>query len=191
MPATAQTIEKVQIAAEAANRVKAYDIVAFDVSEPLAITEVFLVATASNARQVLAVAEEVEKDLYLKAGQMQPRSREGVREGEWVLLDYGDFIVHVMGEEQRDFYGLERLWADCPRVELHLEHADFSDAGDAAADAEAAERAKADKAAATIAALYAEATASPADEDEAEAGADVEDGEPAGVDESFEETGER
>ena len=178
MPATAQTIEKVQIAAEAANRVKAYDIVAFDVSEPLAITEAFLVATASNARQVLAIAEEVEKDLYLKAGQMKPRSREGVREGEWVLLDYGDFIVHVMGEEQREFYGLDRLWADCPRIELDLEHAEFSEDDEAEQGKE-----NAAKAAATIAALYAEATAAPAEDEDDEAAiasdapADAEDGE--------------
>lgn len=164
MPVTAQTIEKVQIAAEAANRVKAYDIVAFDVSEPLAITEAFLIVTASNSRQVLAVAEEIEKDLYLKADRMQPRSREGVHEGEWVLLDYGDFIVHVMVDDQRDFYGLERLWGDCPRIELHLEHAEFSD--EETVDAEAAEQARADKAAATIAALYAQATAEPEDVDD-------------------------
>ena len=73
-----------------------------------------LVATASNERQVLAVAEEIEKDLYLKSGKRQPRSREGLTEGQWVLLDYGDFVIHVMHQESRDFYRLERLWKDCP-----------------------------------------------------------------------------
>ena len=92
------------------DRMKATDIVAFDVTEPLAITDAMLIASASNERQVLAVAEEIEKDLYLKAGKRQPRSREGLTEGQWVLLDYGDFVIHVMHQESREYYRLERLW---------------------------------------------------------------------------------
>ena len=122
MPAMQQSIDEIRIAAEAADRVKATDIVAFDVTEPLAITDIMMVAGASNECQVLAVAEEVEKDLYLKCGKRQPRSREGLSEGQWVLLDYGDFVIHIMHDESREFYGLERLWRDCPQIELGLEH---------------------------------------------------------------------
>ena len=73
---------------------------------------------------MLAVAEEIEKDLYLKAGKRQPRSREGLTEGQWVLLDYGDFVIHVMHRESREYYRLERLWKDCPSIDLQLEHAE-------------------------------------------------------------------
>ncbi|MBW3082861.1 ribosome silencing factor [Bifidobacterium phasiani] len=125
MPALQSSIDAVRIAAAAADRVKAGDIVAFDVSDLLAITEIMMIASASNERQVLAVAEEVEKDLYLKA-RLSPRSREGLTEGQWVLLDYGDFVIHVMHQESRDYYGLERLWRDRPVVALELEHPEES-----------------------------------------------------------------
>lgn len=81
-----------------------------------------MIAGASNERQVLAVAEEIEKDLFLKCDGRQPRSREGLTEGQWVLLDYGDFVIHVMHDEAREFYGLERLWKDCESIDLQLEH---------------------------------------------------------------------
>ena len=116
MPAVQDSIDAIRIAAAAADRMKATDLVAFDVTEPLAITDAMLVATASNERQVLAVAEEIEKDLYLKSGKRQ-----------WVLLDYGDFVIHVMHQESRDFYRLERLWKDCPSIDLQLEHPEASD----------------------------------------------------------------
>lgn len=125
MPALQSSIDAVRIAAAAADRVKAGDIVAFDVSDLLAITEIMMIASASNERQVLAVAEEVEKDLYLKA-RLSPRSREGLTEGQWVLLDYGDFVIHVMHQESRDYYGLERLWRDRPVIGLELEHPEES-----------------------------------------------------------------
>ena len=118
MPALQDSIDAIRIAAAAADRMKATDIVAFDVTEPLAITDAMLIASASNERQVLAVAEEIEKDLYLKAGKRQPRSREGLTEGQWVLLDYGDFVIHVMHQESREYYRLERLWKDCPSIDL-------------------------------------------------------------------------
>ena len=124
MPALQDSIDAIRIAAAAADRMKATDIVAFDVTEPLAITDAMLIASASNERQVLAVAEEIEKDLYLKAGKRQPRSREGLTEGQWVLLDYGDFVIHVMHQESREYYRLERLWKDCPSIDLQLEHAE-------------------------------------------------------------------
>lgn len=127
MPALQDSINAVRVAAEAANRLKATDIVAFDVADLLGITDIMMVAGASNERQVLAVAEEIEKDLYLKCSGRQPRSREGLTEGQWVLLDYGDFVIHVMHQESRDFYRLERLWKDCPSIDLQLEHPETSD----------------------------------------------------------------
>ena len=108
MPALQDSIDAIRIAAAAADRMKATDIVAFDVTEPMAITAAMLIASASNERQGLAVAEEIEKDLYLKAGKRQPRSREGLTEGQWVLLDYGDFVIHVMHQESREYYRLAR-----------------------------------------------------------------------------------
>ena len=120
MTALNSSIKSVRIAAAAADRLKATDIVAFDVTEPLAITDIMMIATASNSRQVLAVAEEIEKDLYTKDNQIETRSREGLTEGEWVLLDYGDFVIHIMHQQAREFYGLERLWQDCPHIDLQL-----------------------------------------------------------------------
>ena len=125
MTAATTIIDAVRIAASAADRVKANDIVAFDVTDLLAFTEVMMIASASNERQVLAIAEEVEKDLHLKA-RLSPRSREGLTEGQWILLDYGDFVIHIMHQESRDYYGLERLWRDQPTIDLELEHSEES-----------------------------------------------------------------
>lgn len=122
MPALQSSIDDILVAAAAADRVKATDIVAFDVTEPLGITDIMMIATASNERQVLAVAEEIERDLYTKCSKRQPREREGLTEGQWVLLDYGDYVIHVMHVESREFYGLERLWCDCPQIDLKIEH---------------------------------------------------------------------
>ena len=131
MPALQSSIDDIRIAAEAADRVKATDIVAFDVTEPLGITDIMMIAGASNERQVLAVAEEIERDLYVKCGGRQPREREGLTEGQWVLLDYGDYVIHVMHEDSREYYRLDRLWRDCPAVELGLEHPETSASVDA------------------------------------------------------------
>lgn len=125
MTAATTIIDAVRIAAAAADRVKANDIVAFDVTDLLAFTEVMMIASASNERQVLAIAEEVEKDLHLKA-RLSPRSREGLTEGQWILLDYGDFVIHIMHQESRDYYGLERLWRDQSTIDLQLEHPEES-----------------------------------------------------------------
>lgn len=125
MTAAHTTIDAIRIAATAADRLKASDIVAFDVTDLLAFTEVMMIASASNERQVLAIAEEVEKDLYLKT-KRSARSREGLTEGQWILLDYGDFVIHIMHQESRDYYGLERLWRDQPTIDLQLEHPEES-----------------------------------------------------------------
>lgn len=128
MTALESSIESVRTAAAGADRMKAADIAAYDVSDLIGITDCMLLASATNERQVLAVAEEIEKDLYTKGGKLQPRGREGIQEAQWILLDYGDFIVHVMHEEARDFYHLERLWRDCPRIDLELPDMDAADA---------------------------------------------------------------
>lgn len=125
MSATQESIHDIQVAAQAANEAKATDIVAIDVSEPLAITDAFLIASGDNPRQVIAIAEEIEKQLYLTAN-IKPRFREGLEEAEWVLLDFGDFVIHVMDEKAREFYALEKLWADCPHIELNLKNVEPS-----------------------------------------------------------------
>ena len=140
MTAATTIIDAVRIAAAAADRMKGTDIVAFDVTGPIAITDVMMIVTASNERQVLAVAEEIEKDLYTKGGHLQPRSREGLQEGRWVLLDFGDFVIHVMHEEERRFYRLESLWKDCPVIDLQLPQAPEAALDDAAADTADADR---------------------------------------------------
>ncbi len=116
MTATEHAIEIARIAARAAVGKLAKDPVAFDVSERLAITDVFLIVAATNERQVGAVVDAVEEAL-LKAGE-KPVRREGDRENRWVLLDFLDTVVHVQHTEERALYGLERLWKDCPRLEL-------------------------------------------------------------------------
>jgi ribosome-associated protein len=114
--ATDHALTLIRTAAEAASDKLASDIVAFDVSEQLVITDAFLVCSAPNDRQVKAIVDEIEGRL-LRTG-AKPVRREGERDGRWVLLDYGDIVVHVQHEEERAFYALERLWRDCPVVPL-------------------------------------------------------------------------
>jgi ribosome-associated protein len=114
--ATERAVELVQIAAAAAADKLATDIIAYDVSEQLVITDAFLLCSASNDRQVKAIVDEIEEKLR-RAG-ARPIRREGEREGRWVLLDYIDVVIHVQHAEERVFYALERLWKDCPRIPL-------------------------------------------------------------------------
>ena len=116
MTATERALELVRVAARAASDKLAEDIVAFDVSEQLVITDAFLICSAGNDRQVRAIVDEVE-DKLREAG-AKPVRREGERDGRWVLLDYSDLVVHVLHEEERQFYALERLWRDCPSIPL-------------------------------------------------------------------------
>jgi ribosome-associated protein len=109
----------VREAALAAADKLAEDIVAFDVSEQLAITDAFVICSASNERQVGAIVDAVEE--RLRGVDAKPLRREGEREGRWVLLDYYDIVVHVQHVEERAFYALERLWRDCPTIELPAE----------------------------------------------------------------------
>ena len=116
MTATERAVELVEIAAAAAADKLATDIIAYDVSEQLVITDAFLLCSASNDRQVKAIVDEIE-DRLRRAG-ARPVRREGEREGRWVLLDYLDVVIHVQHAEERVFYALERLWKDCPRIPL-------------------------------------------------------------------------
>ncbi|GAA1354360.1 ribosome silencing factor [Arthrobacter koreensis] len=118
MSATESSMSIARTAAKAASDKLADDIVAIDVSERLAITDIFLIASASNERQVNAIVDGVEEELA-KEG-LKPVRREGRSEGRWVLLDYATVVVHVQHEEDRVFYALERLWKDCPSVDLLL-----------------------------------------------------------------------
>ena len=116
MPATPEAITLAAAAAEAAAEKLADDILAIDVSGQLVITDVFVLCSAQNDRQVKAVVDGVEERL-LKLG-AKPLRREGERENRWVLLDYGDIVVHVQLAEERIHYAIERLWKDCPSVPL-------------------------------------------------------------------------
>lgn len=102
-------------AARAASDKKATDPVILYVGEVLAICDYFVIASASNDRQVKAICEEVEERVH-KAGGGKPRFIEGLDDARWVLIDYGDWIVHVFLDEAREFYDLERLWGDVPRI---------------------------------------------------------------------------
>lgn len=118
MTATANSIEMLQIAARAADAKGGEDLVALDVSGPLPLVDIFFVITGRNERNVAAIADEIE-DQLLEAGHKRIR-REGRQESRWVLLDFGDLVAHVFHEEERMYYGLERLWKDCPVVPFEL-----------------------------------------------------------------------
>jgi ribosome-associated protein len=116
--ATEHALELVKVAAAAADSKGGEDLVALDVSGPLPLTDVFLLATGRNERNVLAIAGEIE-DKLIESG-AKPLRREGRQEGRWVLLDFGDLVVHVFHEEDRLYYSLERLWKDCPAIPIEL-----------------------------------------------------------------------
>jgi ribosome-associated protein len=126
LPASERATALGLAAAQAAADKLATDVLLLDVSEQLVITDVFLLASAPNDRQVKAVVDEVE-DRLRELG-AKPLRREGVADGRWVLLDYAEVVVHVQHQEERVFYALERLWKDCPVIP-------FTDA-----DAQSAER---------------------------------------------------
>lgn len=116
MTATDHALHLATAAALAASDKLATDVVALDVSDQLVITDVFLLASAPNDRQVRAIVDSVEERLNDLGA--KPIRREGEREGRWVLLDFGDLVVHVQHAEEREYYALERLWRDCPAIDL-------------------------------------------------------------------------
>ncbi len=119
MTADPRAVSLAAAAALAASQKQAEDIVAIDVSNHLVLTDVFLLCSAANDRAVKAVVDGIEEAL-LKEG-AKPLRREGERDGRWVLLDYNDIVVHVQQTEERFHYALERLWSDCPVIELPAE----------------------------------------------------------------------
>lgn len=120
MTATEHALALTQAAAEAAADKLGTHILAYDVSDQLAITDVFLLVTAANERQVGAIVDGVEERLRTEFD-TRPVRREGDREQRWVLLDYIDLVVHVQHSEERTLYALERLWGDCPEIPLDVE----------------------------------------------------------------------
>jgi len=116
--ASSRARELLQVAALAADSKQGEDLVGLDVSGPLPLTDVFLLATGRNERNVISIANEIE-DKLIEFG-AKPLRREGRSEGRWVLLDFGDLVVHVFHEEDRMYYSLERLWKDCPVLPLDL-----------------------------------------------------------------------
>ena len=114
MTATDNAMTLARVAAQAAADKLAKDILLVDVSDRLAITDVFVIVTGANERQVGAIVDSVEEKM--RAAGCPPPRREGERDGRWVLLDFGDVIVHVQHSEERVFYALDRLWKDCPTV---------------------------------------------------------------------------
>jgi ribosome-associated protein len=114
--ATDRALDLVRIAAQAASDKLAEHIIAFDVSDQLVITDAFLLCSAPNDRQVRAIVDAIEE--RLTAAGAKPIRREGERDGRWVLLDYGEIVVHIQHEEERLYYALDRLWRDCPVVAM-------------------------------------------------------------------------
>lgn len=97
---------------------KGLDIVAFDMSRLLVVTDVFVIASGTSRRHVQTLAEEAEAKL--KEVDRRPIRREGVEDATWVLLDYGDLVIHVFDQPTRAYYDLERLWSDAPRLEVSV-----------------------------------------------------------------------
>jgi len=114
--ATERAVDLAKAAAAAADDKLATSVIAIDVSDQLALTDIFVVAAASNERQISGIVDGVLERLHGMG--VKPLRREGQREDRWVLLDFGDIVVHVQHEEERDFYALDRLWRDCPVIEL-------------------------------------------------------------------------
>jgi len=114
-----RSVELARAAAAAALDKKAEQVIAIDVSGQLALTDVFVIASATNERQVGAIVDEIED--RVRAAGAKPLRREGGREDRWVLIDFGDIVVHVQHQEERAFYQLERLWRDCPAIDLLID----------------------------------------------------------------------
>ena len=124
-----------RIAAESAAEKKAENVVALEVAELLVVTDFFVIATGRTDIQVRAIADEVERGLFERGG-IKPIGREGTDQNKWVLLDFGDLVIHVFQPQERDFYRLEKLWGEAPRLALPPEVANAT----AAEVAETSER---------------------------------------------------
>jgi ribosome-associated protein len=111
---------EVQLAIHSASEKKATDIAVLDLREIASFAEFFVIASGANQRQVQAISNEIEEQLK-KQSERRPVRIEGYRSAEWVLMDYGDFLVHIFNKDAREFYDLERLWRDARKVELPAE----------------------------------------------------------------------
>lgn len=132
MTASPEAIETAIAAAQAASDKLATDIIAIDVSGQLVITDVFVICSAANERQVKAIVDAIEERLHARG--VKPIRREGMKDSRWVLLDYGDVVVHVQQREDRIHYAIERLWKDCPLIELPESVTSGQSAGSAASE---------------------------------------------------------
>ena len=112
MTASDEAVQMAGVAARAAASKLANNVIAIDVSQQHGFTDCYVIASATNERQVNAIVDEVEEKMR-RAG-YRPARREGAREGRWTLLDYIDIVVHVQHEDERNYYSLDRLWRDCP-----------------------------------------------------------------------------
>lgn len=117
MPATDEAVALAVTAADAADDRKATDLAILEVADILAVVDLFLLATASSDRQLKAVAERIEERLH-EEHDRQVLRREGTPASGWMLLDFGDLVCQLFADEQRDYYGLDRLWADVPRRDI-------------------------------------------------------------------------
>ncbi|ASK64735.1 ribosome silencing factor [Brachybacterium avium] len=120
MSAPEESLDLARVAGQAAADKFAEEVIALDVSELVVITDAFLVCSGDSERQVAAIVDGIEEAL-LTQRQRKPLRREGEREARWVLLDYGDIVVHVQHSEDRVFYALERLWRDAPVIDLQID----------------------------------------------------------------------
>ncbi len=116
----AELDDEVKLAISCASEKKAFDIVAIDLREIASFTEFFIIASGTNMRQVQAISDEITEKLKEQLNSRVIRI-EGYQTGEWILLDYGDFIVHIFEQKAREFYDLERLWRDAKKVEIPKE----------------------------------------------------------------------
>ncbi len=112
--------DEVKLAVSCASEKKAFDLIAIDLREIASFTEFFIIASGANVRQVQAISDEITEKLKEQLNSRVIRI-EGYQTGEWILLDYGDFIVHIFEQKAREFYDLERLWRDAKRVEIPKE----------------------------------------------------------------------
>jgi ribosome-associated protein len=135
MTASAHALELLKVAAAAADSKAGEDLVAIDVSNPLPLADIFLIVTGRSERNVVAIAGEIE-DKLIEAG-YKPLRREGRAEGRWILVDFGDLVVHVFHEEERVYYSLERLWKDCPVIPIDQASARAIDESDESATSSA------------------------------------------------------
>lgn len=108
---------ELQLAIRSASEKKAFDLVVLDLRDIASFTEFFVIASGANQRQVQAIADEINEQLK-KQMSIRPTRVEGYNAAEWLLLDYGDFVVHIFNGESREFYDLARLWRDARKVEL-------------------------------------------------------------------------